>query len=124
MVDDLGSLEHFLVLRADAGLAGAVGLDLAGDVALLRSLAVDPARRGSGLGRGLVAAAEVLAQERGVGTLYLLTLTAREFFARLGYQDAARADAPRAIRALPQFAALCPSTSAFMRKVLVAGAAP
>jgi amino-acid N-acetyltransferase len=111
-------LAHFLVLREDHRVIGAVGLDLAGDVGLLRSLVVSTDARRRGLGKHLVAAAERVAWRRGVKSLYLLTTTAQNFFARLGYVAAARDAAPPAIRAMPQFASLCPSTSAFMTREL------
>lgn len=110
------SLGDFLVARDGERLIGTVGLDFAGDAALLRSLAVAPAARGRGLGQQLVAAAERRAWQRGAQALYLLTTTAAEFFARLDYRKAARADAPPAIAAMPQFAGLCPASSAFMTK--------
>ncbi len=95
-----------------------VGLELHGTSGLLRSLAVAPAQRGAGLGRGLTATAERAAAAAGVDTLYLLTTTAAEFFTRRGYQRIDRAQVPAAIRATAQFASLCPSTAVVMRKPL------
>jgi len=113
-------LEHFLVLRDGPALLAVVGVEPAGDAALLRSLAVAESRRGSGLGRKMVAAAEAMAGARGIGALYLLTTTASGHFSRLGYRDAVRDAAPAGIRATPQFSGLCPASSAFMVKVLEA----
>ena len=103
------------VFDGDA-LVGVVGLERAGDDALLRSLAIAPDRRGTGLARALVASAEREAATQGVRCLYLLTTTAAEFFERLGYRRIARSDAPPAIAATPQFAALCPASSTCMAK--------
>ena len=108
------SLNNFLVLRERDELAGTVGLDLAGDVALLRSLVVPEAMRGRGVGRKLVMAAEALAKERGVRALYLLTTTAETFFAALGYETVARGSAPPAVKAMPQYRTLCPASSILM----------
>ncbi len=57
---DLGgaSMDHFLGLGSPERLEGVVALELHGDMALLRSLAVAEARRGGGMGRALVAKAE------------------------------------------------------------------
>ena len=55
-VEDLspGKLKHFLVARTnDGSLVGAVGLEPFAEVGLLRSLVVNPSRRGSGLGHEL-----------------------------------------------------------------------
>jgi protein-tyrosine-phosphatase/N-acetylglutamate synthase-like GNAT family acetyltransferase len=109
-------LEHFLVLREGQTLAGVVGLEPIGQMALLRSLAVAETLRGTGIGRALVAAAEQRARARGVHDLFLLTTSAGHFFSSLGYRELPRESAPAAIRATPQFKDLCPSTSHFMAK--------
>jgi amino-acid N-acetyltransferase len=93
---------------------GLVGLEIYADVALLRSLVVSPERRGSGEGSELLKHAEDQARSRGVRSLYLLTTTAEDFFARHGYQRAPRESAPEAIRATREFAGICPASSAFM----------
>ena len=112
------SLGHFLSLRDGRTLVGAVGLDIVGEVALLRSLVVDTARRQRGLGEALVRAAEAHAAKHGVRQLYLLTTTADRFFTSRGYVDADRAHAPDTIRRMPQFAELCPASSSFMTRIL------
>ena len=116
--EDLEALDFgdFLAVGSPETLAGVVGLEIGREVALLRSLVVDPSARGTGLGQSLVAAAEEHARRRGVRTIYLLTTTAEGFFARLGYREASRESAPEAIRRSREFAALCPASAAFMSK--------
>ena len=90
------SLSDFLV-AADAGeVVGVVAVERCDGHGLLRSLVVDPAWRGTGLGRALVAAAEEAAARRELHSLTLLTQTAATFFRALGYHDIARTDAPAA----------------------------
>jgi amino-acid N-acetyltransferase len=110
--------EHFFFTGVDGAPDGLVGLELLGDVALLRSLAVAAGRRGSGAGSRLLSHAEAHARAQGVRRVYLLTTTAESFFARRGYRRADRASAPDAIRATREFSALCPASSAFMVKLL------
>ena len=119
-VEDLNELDlaHFLGGGEPDRLRGVVGLELCGDAALLRSLAVEPEARGAGLGRALVAAAEVHARSRGVRSLYLLTTTAAGFFERLGYRPLDRNQAPNGIRRTREFAGLCPASATFMVKQL------
>jgi amino-acid N-acetyltransferase len=112
--------EHFYYSGPAAAPTGLVGLELFGDVALLRSLVVAPARRGTGEGTRLLSHAEAAAQERGVRTLYLLTTTAEPFFLRHGYSRVSRDDAPAAIRSTKEFAGICPASSAFMARRLSA----
>jgi amino-acid N-acetyltransferase len=97
---------------------GLVGLEVLGDVALLRSLVVTPADRNAGEGSELVRHAEDQARRRGVRGLYLLTMTAEKFFAKRGYGRVLREAAPTAIKATKEFAGICPSSSAFMSKLL------
>jgi amino-acid N-acetyltransferase len=111
-------LEDFFGCGPETAPEGVVGIEVYDSVALLRSLAVTDKCRGSGFGTALVAAAERHARARGVKELYLLTTTAERFFQRLGYAPASREAAPEAIRRTQEFSALCPSSSAFMVKVL------
>ena len=111
-------LDHFLLLRDGGAVAGSVGLEVLGEDALLRSLAVAPSRRGEGLGRWLVEAAEARARREGVAALWLLTETAAPFFARLGYQTAERSAAPPRIQATAEFDALCGASAVCMMKRL------
>ena len=109
-----------LGIRDGGRLVGVVGVEVYGSVGLLRSLAVEPMYSKSGLGVSLVSNAETWAAEQGVETLYLLTATAAQFFARRGYEAVPRSEAPAAIAATAQFSDLCPASSTFMRKVLAA----
>lgn len=108
----------FFGCRSDARLAGVIGLEVLGPVALLRSLAVAPSHRNHGMGRSLVESAEAHAASLGVESLYLLTTTAEAFFSRLGYSPALRAEAPSSIKATTQFSELCPVSSVLMHKPL------
>ncbi len=108
----------FFGVRSERGLLAVIGIELFGEVALLRSLAVVPTARGQRLGHDLVAFAERVAAERGVETLFLLTETAAQFFIKLGYRPTDRSDAPPAVRSTAQFASLCPASSAFLCKAI------
>jgi amino-acid N-acetyltransferase len=113
-----GHCEHFFFSGSPSEPTGLVGLELFGNVALLRSLVVAPETRGTGQGAALLKHAENHARAEGVRTLYLLTTTAESFFAKHGYQRSARESAPAAIRATREFADICPASSAFMMRRL------
>ena len=108
----------FLVMREAGQVVGAVGLQNAGGVGLLRSLAVLPSLHGQGRGGALVAAAERLAEQRGIDDLYLLTTTVPGFFALHDYLRVQRAGVPLALQDTAQFATLCRSTAVCMYKRL------
>lgn len=113
-------LEHFLVIREATGtVIGVIGLEPAGQDALLRSLAVSSTSRGQGLGKLLTASIEEHARELGVRRLYMLTTTADKFFDRFGYRRIPRESVPEAIASTREFASLCPSTAVCMVKELV-----
>lgn len=121
--DDLSSadLGHFFGAGTRDDVRGVVGLELLGDAALLRSLAVVAEARGAGYGRALVVAAERHAAGLGVRSVYLLTTTAADFFARLGYRRVERESAPTAVQGTREFAALCPASATCMVKQLGPG---
>lgn len=110
------ALKHFLVYRDRSGVAGVVGLETYGDCALLRSLVVTSEHMGRGLGRHLMTAAEELAAELAVRSIYLLTTTAQAFFEHMGFRCIGREEAPPAIQTTREFASLCPATAALMVK--------
>jgi amino-acid N-acetyltransferase len=97
-------------------LIGVIGLEVYGEYALLRSLAVADPAHGMGLGAALVAYAERYAAEHGGKTVYLLTTTAEAYFERRGYSRIRRSEAPEKIASTDQFSVLCPSSSTFMSK--------
>ncbi len=98
---------HFLVARQDGEIIGAVGAEVCGPEALLRSLVVAPAQRGTGLGTRLVNELEHAAGAWGVARWWLLTTTAEKFFAARGFEVAARHAAPGPIRQTGQFNGGC-----------------
>jgi len=89
-----------------------------GGDSLLRSVVVKEKYRGGGAGRRLVAMLERTARYRGTQSIWMLTLTAEDWFARLGYQSVKRKNAPAAIRHSREFASLCPATACLMMKSL------
>ncbi len=109
-----GLPEHLttaLVIRGPEGLVACGALEVHGESALLRSLAVRASRRGQGLGGRLVHALLALAQERGIRQVTLLTETAADFFPRFGFRPIPRAQVDPAIRASPEFTHLCPQSA-------------
>lgn len=111
-------LQHFFFVGEESAPDALVGLEIYGQVALLRSLVVSAAARTQGLGSALVLHAESYAAAHNVRSLYLLTTTAGTYFERRGYRRIDRADAPSSIRSTREFAGLCPASSAFMIKRL------
>jgi amino-acid N-acetyltransferase len=97
---------------------GSAGLEVYGEAALLRSVAVEPAFQGRGIGRALAARALELARARGVTAVYLLTETAAAFFERLGFRPIPRVEAEPAVGRSLEFQGACPASAACMVLVL------
>jgi amino-acid N-acetyltransferase len=116
-----GVVEHlsaFVVAERGERAVGTIGLELRGEVALLRSAVVAPAERGAGLGGVLVSAILDLARSEGVATLYLLTTSAEGYWRRHGFSTIAREDIPDAVRESAEFAGACPTSAVAMARSL------
>lgn len=107
-----------LVAWQDGRLVGCAALELYGSSALLRSVAVDEACRGQGIGRCLTDAALIAAKHHGVSQVYLLTETAPAFFASQGFRAIDRAEVPPAVQASPEFSWACCQNARAMTRPL------
>ena len=116
LADHMGTT---LIAEADGDIVGSAALELYGQAALLRSVAVDHRFRNCGLGHRLVDRTLELATQRQVRRVYLLTETAVPYFARLGFQAVARGDVDRAVTASVEFQSVCPQSAQAMVRVLV-----
>lgn len=102
--------------RADGSVAGVAALERhgAGETTafLLRSVVVEPAQRGTGLGRRLVATA--LAHVDRTAPVALLTETAAPWFDRLGFERVARGDLPASLTGSVELVSACPASATAM----------
>jgi amino-acid N-acetyltransferase len=109
---------HFLIARNQEKLIGCVGLQICGEDAFLRSLAVNESVRNQGLGKALLLEVLDYASRLRLQKIYLLTATAEKFFRKYGFVGADRTKAPDAIRETSEFSSVCPSSAIFMSKRL------
>lgn len=99
-------------------IVAVAGLEICCDSAVLRSVAVDPAWRSRGLGRELIRQIVCDAESRGIRALYLLTMTAEQYFPRLGFEQIERSSVPGEIAATVEFRSACPATAIAMKRAL------
>lgn len=112
-------LRHFLVARKGDRVVGVIGLEICSPQdALLRSLAVADDFRHQGIAGRLTDFIASYAISNGIQKIYLLTIGARDFFARQGYREMERAHAPSAIQNTREFRELCPDTAVCMYREL------
>jgi amino-acid N-acetyltransferase len=119
-----GLAEHLnsaLIAREGDTIVGSAAIEFYGTAGLLRSVAVDPAYRGQGLGAELVRAAIDLARRRGLQQLYLLTTTAEGYFPRFGFQAIPRDSVAPEVQQSVEFTSACPASALVMRADLSDG---
>lgn len=113
-------LHHYVLAVSGTRVLGCAGLEVHGEDALLRSVAIAPGHQGEGLGQRLLARMLEEAAAQGVRTLYLLTTTAADYFGRLGFERLPIEAAPASLRASAEFQGACPANAIFMVRRLAA----
>lgn len=108
------NFSSFVIADDNGAIAGAIGLEKYGSVALLRSAVVAPDHRGSGVGRRLVEQLLARAEEAGVDELYLLTTTADKYFPKFGFTRTTRSAVPDSLKSSAEFRGACPDTAIVM----------
>lgn len=112
------ALQSFVVAESKGAIVGVAGLEVTGENALLRSVAVAAEWRSRGLGRALVNRAIADAEARGIHALYLLTTTAEQYFPSFGFRPVPREQVPDDVRDTSEFQVVCPSSATVMERKL------
>ena len=116
-----GAREHlntYLLAVADGEIAGVAGAEVYANLALMRSVAVRPGLHRQGIGRLLVEQLIDEARRRDIARLFLLTVTAPEYFAQYGFKRGPIELAPQALKASAELQGACPACAAFMSLTL------
>lgn len=115
---DIGEhLHHFFVARdASGNIVGAIGTEVYGAEALLRSLVVAPGWRRQNMGNALFLHLTHAGRAWGIRRFWLLTTTAAAFFERRGFALTPRNTAPHAIAQTREFRELCPCSAACLSR--------
>jgi len=116
-------LNTYLLATSNGELVGSAGAEIYGHIALMRSVAVAPGLHQQGLGRALVGRLIEEARRRNITRLYLLTVTAPEYFAQFGFKRTKIEEAPVALKASAEFQGACPACAALMSLGLIHEAA-
>lgn len=105
---------HSWVAMKDGRLAGVIALEVYSDAGFLRSVAVAPNFQNQGIGTALVRHLLTESVGLGVQTLYLLTLTAEQWFPRFGFRLVPQGDVDPRVRQSPEFRGVCPESARTM----------
>jgi len=108
-------LSGFTLAMEGAQIVGSAGMELMGNIGLLRSVAVDESYRNQKLGQQLFEAALEHAQSRQVQKVFLITDSAGAYFEKKGFFKIDRMDTPEVIAQTMQFSMLCPSSAIVMK---------
>lgn len=110
----------FLVARDGNKIVGCGGAEAYQFAALIRSVAVLPEYRSSGIGRRLVRQLLDRLASRGLREFYLLTTTAEDYFRKRGFKTIDRDEVHPQLLSSREFQDACPSSAICMRLVMLA----
>lgn len=110
----------FLVARDGERMVGCGGAEAYQFAALIRSVAVAPEYRSTGVGRRLVRQLLDRLASRGLREFYLLTTTAESYFKKRGFKTIDRDEVHPQLLSSREFQGACPSTAVCMRLVMLA----
>jgi amino-acid N-acetyltransferase len=113
----VGNLEHFLVGEVDGQIVAAAGLEVYGDVVLLRSVVVSPDLRGTGVGGKLSDATMVMAHGL-VPVMPTCSLTVQKRSSAAWVRGDRPERVPAGIRNSVEFAVACPASAIVMRRTV------
>ena len=118
-VDDIANEDlNFFLAFDEKTLIGVIGIEEYGETCLLRSLAVNDAYKGMGVGKHLLGYFLDYCKKNGFQVIYLLTTTADQYFLKYDFIRVDREDVPESIQTTSQFKDICPSTAVVMKRVL------
>jgi amino-acid N-acetyltransferase len=112
-LDGLGDSHAVFVAERAGRIVGTAAIERHGQddttAFLLRSVAVEDAVRGSGIGARLVD--RVLSEAGTVAPVALLTGTAADYFPRFGFVPVDRTELPASLSASPELRGACPASA-------------
>ncbi len=107
---------RFTVAEHEGRIVGCAGLEVHGDAALLRSVAVAAGWRGRRVGEAVVRAVLDSAEHRTLDPVVLLTTTASDWFPRFGFAVTTRGAVPLVLDESAEFRGACPETATIMMR--------
>lgn len=111
-------LEGFVLAAEGEALVGCAAIERYQGTGLLRSVAVEEAARGTGIGKALVEQVLAQARQAGLRRIVLLTETAAGYFPRFGFRAIARSQVPaEALESVEFKTACCESAAAMMMEL-------
>lgn len=114
----LNHLSNFVVATDNGRVVGAIGLEIYGDIGLLRSLVVASNMRGRSIAKRLIKHMIERCREKQLSALYLLTGNADPLFEGYGFEKMPRADMPTKLYVSMELQGPSSTASTGMRLIL------
>jgi amino-acid N-acetyltransferase len=111
-------LQNFIVALEQGKIIACAGLEIHGEVGLLRSVAVANDYQKQGLGAKLTEGILDLAEHYRLSSVSLLTETARDYFLLFGFVGVSRAELPASLKNSAEFKGACPDSAIAMMVTL------
>jgi amino-acid N-acetyltransferase len=105
------TIDSCIVAVDNKKIIGTAAIEYCNKYALLKSFAVHPAFQNKGVGEKLFYNILPLCYQHDIETIFLLTLTASEYFKKLNFQSQDRNRVPKDLSKTYEFQTLCPSTA-------------
>ncbi|BEV72725.1 hypothetical protein THUN1379_22070 [Paludibacterium sp. THUN1379] len=114
----LNHLMNFVVATENGRVIGAIGMEVYGDIGLIRSLVVSSHMRGKSVAKRLLRALIERARAKQIGALYLLSGPTDGLFFAHGFDKMARADMPTKLYVSSELQGASSSSTTALRLIL------
>ena len=114
-VSDLNNGITFFVEKTNDTVIATGGIESAGKDAIIRSIAVQDAYKGKGLGSKITRQLLKYARETGMRDVHLLTTTAENYFPRYDFKKIERQSVPVDVKNSSQYKDVCPDSAVVMK---------
>jgi len=108
-------LKHFILAKNNNSIIGMIGLEIYGDIGLLRSFCVSPQFRNYRIGKNLLDRFITYSRSIGIKEVFLLTTTAEKYFSNYGFKNIPRNIVPEQIKQTTEFRNICPDSAVCMK---------
>ncbi len=105
---------NYILAKKEDKIIGAIGLEIYGNLALLRSFVVEESSRNKKIGNKLLLSLLNKSIDKNIETIYLLTTTAEKYFFKNGFKIENRENLPEEIKQTKEFSCICPCSAVAM----------
>lgn len=110
------AMGNIVVAEQDGHVVGCAALTLHGGHGLVRSVAVAPGCRHQGIARAMIESLLARARAAGLPDVWLLTETAADCFARMGFRRVDREEMPPPLAESSMVRDICPTSAVVMSR--------